>query len=70
MKNCFFLGLNAGLDLIYGENLMCIKTEGFKEIRKQLTSKQMSALKDIFSGCEVQPENDLNQDKEKENGLC
>jgi len=58
MKNCFCIGSYAGYDLTTEENVLCMKFDGFKEVRKQLTPKQMKMIQDIFSDVKIEPEDD------------
>jgi len=52
---CF--GKNAGLDLTNETYMFCLKLDGFKEFRMEMTQEEYEMLDKIFNGLEKEPEN-------------
>ncbi|MBU2249479.1 MAG: hypothetical protein KKD77_22215 [Gammaproteobacteria bacterium] len=50
------IGKDAGICLTDESYMLCIKFEGFKEIRKQMTPEQYEVLNSFLSGLTAIPE--------------
>jgi hypothetical protein len=57
------IGTRAGADLVDESLMLCIKLDGYKEIRKKMTLHQHDILHEIFDGTRLEPEEEPESPK-------